>query len=310
MEQQKGVKSNQEKCKKGYLYNYEDGLIGMSDVAVFLFEFFDKIFENMALENDAEKKIFPTLLPVEDYQKTGYLKLSPQYAMFCSDIKQDVKSLEKLDEKIINEEINELLCASKYALSPAACLHVYIQHKNTVFLNPKIFTFCQNVFRNEGEEQYSQIGRLRDYHVREIVFIGSHEFVLNKRKVFLEKTEGILKEIGLSYVSKIANDPFILPQLEKYKKIQIIEKSKIEIQLNIDSQNRISGSSYNLHGTAFSYPFDISVRGVAVTETGCVGFGIERWVIAFLKQFGDCPNNWPSYVYDKWKKVRCRKEWS
>lgn len=36
--------------------------------------------------------------------------------------------------------------------------------------------------------------------------------------------------------------------------------------------------------------------------TGCVGFGLERWVIAFVSQYGVDPNNWP-------QKVKVKEEW-
>ena len=39
-------------------------------------------------------------------------------------------------------------------------------------------------FRNEGRFNYSEIGRLMGYHVREIVMIGSADFVSNIRKEF------------------------------------------------------------------------------------------------------------------------------
>ena len=35
--------------------------------------------------------------------------------------------------------------------------------------------------------------------------------------------------------------------------------------------------------------------------TGCVGFGLERWVIAFLSQFGAEPDNWPQSIKKKWE---------
>ena len=38
------------------------------------------------------------------------------------------------------------------------------------------------------------------------------------------------------------------------------------------------------------------------TVTGCIGFGLERWVIAFISQFGIDINNWPDEIKNAYKK--------
>ncbi len=54
-------------------------------------------------------------------------------------------------------------------------------------------------------------------------------------------------------------------------------------------------ASFNLHGFNFTRPFGISVNGTE-TVTGCVGFGLERMVLAFLSQFGMEESCWPEEV--------------
>lgn len=288
--------------KTDYIYKFEDGLIGLNTITVFLFDFFDKKFEQIAHVLGAEKRIYPSLIPINDLQKTGYLRTSPQYTMFCSDVKTELENLEKLDGDIKLQKFDghQALRQPQYALSPAACLHVYIELKNSKLNEAKTITFLQNVFRNEGERGYEDIGRFRDYHVREIVFVGEHQWIVDKREYTLDLTYQLAKRLGIKCKSEVACDPFILPRMQKYKKIQKIDKSKIEMQLNAGEKN-ISGASYNLHGTAFTYPFNISVKDVEHTETGCVGFGIERWIVAFLRQFGDEPGAWPESVITEWR---------
>ena len=89
--------------------------------------------------------------------------------------------------------------------------------------------------------------------------------------------------------------------MQKYKTIQLLDNSKYELRLNLSSDKQISTASFNLHGTAFTYPFNIGVSGVEEAVTGCVGFGLERWVIAFLCQFGTNPDNWPETVRKVWR---------
>lgn len=282
--------------------NLAPGMIELQGKSVFLFRYFESVFERIATNLGAEIKIYPVLLPISSYIKTGYLKNSPQYAYFCYGVEENLENLEKLNNKLIkNISINNNLQKMQFALSPSACFHTYLDYQEQILDSEKIITFTQNVFRNEGRFNFSERGRFRDYHVREIVFMGSSNFVNATRSKIIEKTIEFVKSIGFDYCLVTASDSFIIPKLQKYKNIQKLEKTKYELRLNIDPENDISVASFNIHGTAFTEPFNISVKDVEKTVTGCVGYGIERWVYAFLSQFGDDEKNWPKKIYDVYK---------
>ena len=78
--------------------------------------------------------------------------------------------------------------------------------------------------------------------------------------------------------------------------VEKIDKSKYEMHLNISSDKSISTASYNLHGKAFTDPFNISVENCEDTVTACVGFGLQRWILAFLSQYGFNEEYWPEEV--------------
>ena len=73
-----------------------------------------------------------------------------------------------------------------------------------------------------------------------------------------------------------------MPKMIKYKKYQKMEKSKYEVRVSYDKDHTLAAASLNLHGTAFTSPFHIKVKGVDNPVSGCVGFGIERWILIFL----------------------------
>lgn len=279
-----------------FFSKFNNGMIGLNNESIFLYKFFEKNFEKMALDMGAVKKIYPVLLDVNKYQKTGYLKNSPQYAMFCCDVIEEMKTLEKLNSKIDSDKFKDMLNNPKLALSPSACFHVYIEQENKVLDTNTIFTFTQNVFRNEGRFNYVDLERLRDYHVREIVFIGDESFVKNSRNKMLDKVKYFLEKLNLFGEISVASDPFIIPKMQKFKKIQLVDECKYELKLNLSEEKSISVASFNLHGTAFTCPFNISIKNCEDIVTGCVGFGLERWIIAFLSQFGFDHNNWPEVV--------------
>lgn len=87
-----------------------------------------------------------------------------------------------------------------------------------------------------------------------------------------------------------------MPKMEKFKLIQLNERSKYELKLYYNDEKALAAASFNLHGTAFTKPFNIKIRNVNYPVTGCIGFGIERWVLGFLAQYGLCEKKWPKDV--------------
>jgi seryl-tRNA synthetase len=276
--------------------NYGDGLIGLQGPALLLVDCLDRVFRDFALELGAQEKQYPVLLPIEQMEKTGYLRTSPQYSMFVSNAREDMNCLSSLAKGVREEQVVGHLAGPRYVLSPAACFHCYMDMEGQMLEHPQVLTLRQHVFRHEGSLNWGQFGRLRDYQVREIVFVGSHEFVTAKREKLIDLTKRWVEQLELTARMAITFDPFVVPEMQRFKKIQLLEKSKIELQLSIDPERYMACTSFNLHGAAFSQPFGFNVRGDNETVTGCVGFGLERWVLAILSQFGTDTVNWPQVL--------------
>ncbi len=241
-------------------------------------ETMDKHFLSIAKSVGAVEEFYPVLLSRNSLEKTGYLKRSPHQCIFCTDYYN------------ANQE------SEQFALSPSACFHVYEHYEGQKLNNSKIITLKQNVFREE-RNKWDEIGRLRDYHVREIVFIGDQAFVKEIRQKIIEKTIDFISLINLEYNLSLATDSFTQPEMRRYKKIQLLKKSKYELSVCTD-QGDMALASFNLHEQTFSRPFNIKVRGVNQTVTGCVGFGLERWVFAFISKYGFEPELWPSFFIE------------
>lgn len=276
--------------------NYGEGLISLQNNALNLYRYFDNIFKGFAFELGAVEKSYPTLLPMDAYKKTGYLKTSPQYSIFCCSPKEDIECLEHINSSIYSGTLLDTINQPEFALSPAACFHSYMELENSTVEKPCIITFNQNVFRHEGRFNWNDFGRLKDYHVREIVFFGDMEYVVHLRESVAKKTKQLIEDLNLNGRMCITFDPFVVPAMQKFKKIQIQEQSKYELQLSYTNNNYLAVSSFNLHGTAFTEPFNIYINGCPKPVTGCVGFGIERWVLAFLSQYGLDIKEWPQRV--------------
>lgn len=275
---------------------FGNGQIGFGEKGNFLFDFFDSKFSEIAYELGAIEKLYPVLLPLDAYSMTGYVRKTPQYAIFCSTVKESLKELEQTDAAVHNKKIKEIIKEPRFALSPSACFHTYIEYKDKTLKDNTIVTFKQNVFRNEGRLNYNEIGRLCDYHVREIVMLGSNQFIIEIRDKIMQKSKELMSKLQLVGDISLASDSFVVPKMQMYRKIQHIDKSKYEMHLNISSDKSISTASYNLHGKAFTDPFNISVENCEDTVTACVGFGLQRWILAFLSQYGFNEEYWPEEV--------------
>ncbi|MCI5602718.1 MAG: hypothetical protein MR361_04400 [Clostridiales bacterium] len=256
---------------QGNIVMTENGGICLSGISAKLFDYFDKVFKKFAIINLAIEERYPVLLSKDTLIKTKYLNNYPGNSMYVED--------------------------SNAVLSPSACFHVYERYKDTVFKDNTSLTFLQNVFRNEKDKN-NEFGRLRDYHVREIVFVGSEEYVDTSINRMINQTSRFMVELGLKGDIESATDLFITPNMNRYKLIQMHNKAKYELRLEYDNNRDISVASFNRHGKTFSHTFNIGVSGVENVVSGCIGYGIECFVMAFLSQYGCNVENMPKCVRD------------
>lgn len=296
---------DEEIFKSGIIKRESKGCISLSKLGILLFDFFDEFFLSIIKDETYEMRQFPTLLNTDVLNSTNYISTSPQYIMFCSRVKETVSEYENLQKKYFTKKINTSLSYPTYALSPSACFHLYQSIKGKKIKGNSIFTLKQNVFRNEGRFNWGEIERLQDYHVREIVMIGNHDYVVDKREMFINKSMELLEKLKMNYAISVACDPFIMPVMQRYKDIQMKNRVKYELRLNVSDKKTIACGSFNLHGTAFSNRFKFEVENCDITESGCIGFGIERLIIAFLKQYGTEISRWPNIVKDY---INCKEK--
>lgn len=283
--------------RDGFIKKNSGGFVSLEGDAVILYEFFDNEFRKIAEKLDAKEERYPILLGIDTMKDTGYYRRSPQYTMFCSDVTEDFEDLEKMSNaSFVDKNLDEVIQIPSFSLSPSACFHVYEKYRGQTMPQNSVITLNQSVFRNEGRLNWEEFGRLRDYHVREIVFLGTQEFVEQTRENIREEVMTFIRKTNMDAYITVAADAFIMPKMIKYKKYQKMEKSKYEVRVSYDKDHTLAAASLNLHGTAFTSPFHIKVKGVDNPVSGCVGFGIERWILVFLAQYGTDSACWPDEV--------------
>jgi seryl-tRNA synthetase len=74
---------------------------------------------------------------------------------------------------------------------------------------------------------------------------------------------------------------------------------KHELQMAVDAAGRsIAVASFNHHRDFFGTRFAISAPDGSPAHSGCVAFGLERWVLAVFAQHGTDDTAWPGAVRD------------
>jgi hypothetical protein len=68
------------------------------------------------------------------------------------------------------------------------------------------------------------------------------------------------------------------------------------VSVPIDSGEPTAIASFNYHRDHFSTVYDIQLSDGSRAETACLGFGLERIVLALLHAHGLDPVGWPSAV--------------
>jgi hypothetical protein len=91
-------------------------------------------------------------------------------------------------------------------------------------------------------------------------------------------------------------DPFFIGALESKAYFQTVFELKRELQLRLDFSGRwLAIASFNNHQQSLTRAFGISSSGEKL-ESGCAGWGLERFAYTLLAHFGTDLARWPREV--------------
>jgi seryl-tRNA synthetase len=182
-------------------------------------------------------------------------------------------------------------------LSPAVCYHLYFALADQPLPGGQfVATAVGNCFRFEAINLVS-LERLWNFTMREVIFVGSKEFVLQNRETARQRMAGVFEKVGLAYRVESANDPFFIGEFRKQAAFQSAFQLKFEIRARLPfKDSTLAVGSYNYHQDFFGRQLNIALPDGSPAHTGCVAFGLERMAYAFLSQYGLEPAGWPEFV--------------
>ena len=191
-----------------------------------------------------------------------------------------------------------------YCLNPAVCFPCYESFEGKrVKTAGQTLTWVGRVFRYESGN-IKGLDRLWEFSVRELVFLGDESHVQQNREAAVDLVQRLAIEWDLDCSIETATDPFFatVRAARSFWQKALDVKSEIRLQIEPDPQGKdrtIAAGSINLHGAFFGERFDIRSGNDEPAHSACVGFGLERWVLALFSQHGFDPQRWPLALRDK-----------
>ncbi len=283
------------------------GLFILGPLMSRLVDFFESRFLMLADEFEAKPYRFPTLISAKFLDRVDYFSAFPHSLTFATHLREDLDIINKFAETAAYGEgglnaSSEFFSRIQTLLSPAVCYHLYFSLADHPLPDGKLIaTAVGNCFRYESTNLTS-LERLWNFTMREVIFVGSKDFVLENRqrsRLFMQK---IFEEIGLVYHVETANDPFFVGEFRKQAAFQTAFQLKYEIRASLPFKtSTLAVGSYNYHQDFFGRHLGITLPDGKPIHTGCTAFGLERIVYAFLAQFGFDESNWPAVVRE-WKR--------
>lgn len=275
------------------------GQVGFAGGAFALKRLLDDTVRDLARASfGAQDEDYPALIDPDVLARAGYLGSFPQSVCLVSHLTEDFDAIEAF--RAANTECGSLhvpdpgaLEHSHAALRPAVCLPVYRALEGTSLpAEGLVVTTAGKAFRYESGNMEG-LSRLWDFSMREIVFAGSATFVEEQRARVIDAVTALMRRWDLSFRLVSASDPFFATVRGTKALWQRSRGLKHEMVVDVGT-GAIAAGSVNVAGTLFGNAFRISTHDGELATTACVGFGLERLVLALFSQHGFEPARWPS----------------
>ncbi len=278
------------------------GLSVLTGVPLQLFEYFDRTLSEFGRHWSPKPMRAPTLIPTTVLARCDYFRSFPQNVTFAAHLPEEPDRIENfrarhhdretLDDQALGEMVTPEAC-----LSPAVCYHAYYANRDTVLTDePLVYKMVGKCFRYESSNT-SDLRRLWDFTMREVVFLGARDPILAERAKAIELFQDYLEQHRISAEIRTASDPFfIAPDANAKTYFQLSSDTKYEISMVLPDQGRLAVGSFNYHGDFFGKAFNCKLPNGGPMHSVCFAWGLERWVYGFLAQHGADPRRWPDIM--------------
>jgi seryl-tRNA synthetase len=265
------------------LFTASDGMATLTESGCLIYKKLESIFLDWASVTNASSIRYPALIRVSDLDRLNYFRNFP-HLVFCVCAMDESARADhgRRPDDICALDHSELGNA-EFCLPPAACYNVYLSLRGKDLAKSQHVTTTGACFRNE--DYYDGLRRLRAFNLREIVCVGGADDVKSHLRKYKAMTLEFAKHLGLPVTVDKASDPFFDKDGAPARAARIFP-TKEEI-LYRDTR---ALASVNYHRRFFGERCEITINGEPA-HSGCIGFGIERWIQALSEHFictADC----------------------
>jgi seryl-tRNA synthetase len=170
-------------------------------------------------------------------------------------------------------------------LTPAACYAIYPHMTGVLPIHGRILDVESWCFRQEPTHLPE---RMRAFRMREFVRLGAPDVVQRWRVDWLGRAERFLDSLGLQASIEPANDPFFGAGARFLRASQLDQELKFELVAPVSPDAQVAIMSCNNHVDHFGNAFGIRLLDGDVAHTACVGFGLERMLLALSQPMARC----------------------
>jgi seryl-tRNA synthetase len=271
------------------------GAFGRGRVFEDVLERLDALILHEARADDVEVMTFPPVIDRAIIEKTGYMDSFPTLCGCIHSFTGTEREAKGVAQRIQSgQPWGEMLAPTDVVLNPAACYPFYPTCAGVIPAQGRHVTMFAWVYRQEPSIEPT---RMRSFRVREFVRVGTPDVCVGWRDLWLQRGLALLKSLQLPARSDVAADPFFGRGGKILAAGQLEQKLKFEVLVPVISEaDPTACSSFNYHQDKFGAAFGIKLPSGDTAHSACLGFGMERVVMALFKTHGPDVESWPKAV--------------
>lgn len=249
----------------------------------------DRALADWACARGAEEVEAGPTISAATLARAGYLAAFPRHATFPACLRDEARTLAAFAADGVAGDGSlrlERLAPCADVLTPAACYHVYPAFADAHLDRARHVTLLGRCWRRE--KRFEPLRRQHAFRMREWVVVGHEEEVSAALDAGREALLALAARLGLSLSLVPATDPFFRGD-SPAALLQRLGALKVEAC----APDGLALGSINRHLRHFGAAFGVR-RADEVAASGCVAFGLERWISALVDRHGPEAARWPA----------------
>jgi seryl-tRNA synthetase len=277
----------------GSLWDVAPGVTGLKGPVVTLLAELEGALSELARAETSDEWRPPAGVSFETLERAQYFASFPQWLTAASHLSGDQTILEGIARATSPGAVaRSSLAPADVVLPPAVCYNTYAALADSVIASPVVMTAQATCWRHEGD-RISPLERGWAFTMREIVCLGAEREVKNFLDRSVARVTELERVLGLNADLEAASDPFFAPTARGRAALQRIKGLKHELVFRFADGKPLAIASFNDHELFFGEAFGIRLPDGKPAWSGCVAFGLERWLLAVLSTYGVDQRYWP-----------------